>query len=201
MIYFQRGINANFISFFLICPVWQQFEDKFFWQLFSEIDFESPNTRLSTFKGTIDIMFGIEMPEYNFISEENRFAFFLIDYRFELLLLSFGPRQGLDLFGFILQGVHFVIYFERGGGQDLEQRLPVVGDIEFTILIAIGLEVQFWISIPTNQISFTICLLCSCVSCYRLTLSVLFARISNSETTYILYRVIILNWWFSTTPS
>ena len=82
------------------------------------------------------------MPEDHPVPKWYVIAPFFIDDGLELLFFRFGPRSGFSFLGLHLLRVHFVIDFERTGGQHLEERFAVIAYVE---MVFVGEEVAIFI--------------------------------------------------------
>ena len=154
VVYFEGSRETYFITLFLIGSMCSKLEDDFGGQLLLQIYFEGSYAWGGTIEGAIDEVLWIEMFEDNFISKVNHLSPFLVDVRPELLLLCFCSRGGLCFLQFIFLTVHFIVYFERTFGQDLEEWLSVVIDIDHItaswwqkVLFVVDLKVEVGIGV------------------------------------------------------
>ena len=165
VIKFQRSIDTDLISTFFISSIRHKLKNQLFRELFPQVDFESSNSRLSAIKRPINEVLRVKMLKHYFIAEENLFPSFFFDYGFELFLLSFGSRQTFFFFRWVFDGIHLIINFKGGSGQNLKQRFTVVGYVDnlsfcfvfLLVLVVVGilvifsdtvcLKVQFWVCV------------------------------------------------------
>ena len=154
MVNLKWSIYTHLVSIFFIRSIGDKLKYYLFRQLFFQLNFECPDTWTSTFEGTEHVVLRIQMSKDDFLAKWYIFSSFLTNYRFKLLLLSFGSWRRLRLFSLRLLRVHFIIDLKGASWKYFEKRLPVVIDIHDIIVaswehivLVVDLKIDILVSI------------------------------------------------------
>ena len=161
VVYFEGGWKTDLVALFLVGSVSSKFKYNFSWQFLPQIDFESPNTWSCTIEGAVNEMMGVKMFEDDFITEMDNLSPFLVDAGPELFLLGFGSGRRFCFFEFVLLAVHLIVDLEGAFGEDLEEGLAVVVDVDHVaasggedVLVVVDLEVEVGVGVAEWQVAY-----------------------------------------------